>query len=107
VVARLSAEYSSQTAGGRKYRAKYPKENGRYTGGSVGTKKPLIVGIAVDDYKVEKFKAALAAEGFEKVEASKLKGRTSMLRVLDVPPDRFLDIHRICRKLDLDFRRSN
>lgn len=64
------------------------------------------VGIAVDNYKIKKFKKALADLGYTEVEVSPLFENTSLLNV-QVPDDKVHDIHKLCIKLQTDFNRSN
>lgn len=69
------------------------------------------IGIACDQYKVKKFLAALSEAGFADVkESGKIfKSPTSpvLITIENVPADRVHDIHKICMKLEMDFRRSN
>lgn len=64
------------------------------------------VGIAVDNYKIDKFKKALAELGYTEVEVSPLFEKSSLLSV-QVPDDKVHDVHRLCIKLQTDFNRSN
>lgn len=65
------------------------------------------IGIGVDNYKVNKFKAALKDAGFDDVEVTPFVADTSLITIENVPEKRVHDIHKLCQKLQIDFKRSN
>lgn len=65
------------------------------------------IGIGVDNFKIKKFKAALKDAGFEDVTVTPFHADASLITVDRVPPERVHDIHKLCKKLQIDFKRSN
>lgn len=71
------------------------------------------VGIAVDNYKIDKFKVALAKLGYTDLTITPMDSLgakdTSLISVQNVPADaeRIHAIHRLCMQLQTDFTRSN
>ena len=65
------------------------------------------IGIAVDNYKIEKFKAALNDAGFEDLKVMQLYVDTSLITVDNVPAERLHDIHKLCKKLQINFNHAN
>jgi hypothetical protein len=65
------------------------------------------IGIGVDNYKIEKFKAELAKLGFEKIGSAPFTKNTSIITVDNVPAERLHDIQKLCVRLQIDFNRSN
>jgi hypothetical protein len=66
-----------------------------------------MVGIAVDNYKIPKFKTALEKAGYANIEVVKFTTNTSILKVPVSGMIKIGEIHRICKKLQIDFQRSN
>lgn len=69
--------------------------------------KTKVVGVVVDNYKIEIFKRALIAAGFDNIVVSSFSKQTSLLKVSEVPADKVRDIHRICLKVVTDLNHSN
>ena len=69
------------------------------------------IGIACDKYKVKKFISELAKAGFEHVEEHghifKSPSSPVLITIDEVPQDRVHDIHKLCHRLEIDFKRSN
>ena len=65
------------------------------------------IAIAVDNYKIKKFKEELASAGFKKVKVKPFTDEIAILRVLNVPSDELNKIHKLCLRLEHDFARSN
>lgn len=65
------------------------------------------IGIAVDNYKLNKFKSALNDAGFADLDVVPFVDKTSVITVDNVPKERVHDIHKLCRKLQIDFKHSN
>lgn len=67
------------------------------------------IGILCDNYKVERFKSKLIAEGFTSFEVSAHKGLTAIAVTVD--PVTFWEsqkkIQKICQLVELHFSRSN
>lgn len=65
------------------------------------------IGIAVDNYKIKKFEAALNKAGFDEIKVTRFTADASLITVDSVPANRVHDIHKLCQKLQIDFRHSN
>jgi uncharacterized protein YaaQ len=64
------------------------------------------VGIVADDYKVIKFKSELTKNGFTDFQTHPFtKGNTSI--IVMVADDKVNDVYRICKRVELHFKRSN
>jgi hypothetical protein len=83
-----------------------------WSGGGIMSETKTI-GVAVDNYKVKKFKEALAELGYPNVKVTPMDSigakDTSLISVENVPADHdsVHAIHRLCMKLQTDFTRSN
>jgi hypothetical protein len=65
----------------------------------------MIAGIVADDYKVEKFKKELTSKGFD-FKVLPWKGDCTMIQV-DTAPTRMPDLEKLCKEVELHFKRSN
>jgi hypothetical protein len=66
----------------------------------------LKIGILVDNHKVEKFEAALEAIGLRDRKVMKFNDAVKLI-TLNCRPSRVEDIAKLCKKLQIDFNRSN
>lgn len=65
------------------------------------------VGVVVDNYKLEKFKAELTKETFVKgIETKPFTADTTIIRA-KVPPEKISEVHRICARLELGFKQQS
>lgn len=64
------------------------------------------VGIVVDNYKLKKFKSELTDKGYTDFTISKFTKDTTSIMV-QVEDDKVDDIARLCKRLELHFKRSN
>lgn len=63
-------------------------------------------GIAVDNHKLEKFKEVLESNGFDDFEIVPLEKDSKIIKVThDV--NRFFELKKICKELELHFKRRN
>jgi hypothetical protein len=65
------------------------------------------VGIAVDNYKVKRFRAVLAENGFETKVKKGLTKDTAMLNIKAVHVDKLQDLTNILARLQDEFARRN
>jgi hypothetical protein len=66
----------------------------------------MIAGILADDYKVERFKKELIKRGFTEFKVLPCKNDCTMIQV-DTPANRMHDLGRLCKEVELHFKRSN
>lgn len=64
------------------------------------------VGIACDDYKVDKFKQELSKNGFDKVNVTRLMRGTQLITI-ETTDDKKETLRRLCVKMEHGFKRSN
>jgi nitrogen regulatory protein PII len=64
------------------------------------------VGIVADNYKVEKFKQELTKAGYPDFDIHPFTKDNTTIRV-NVPDDKVNEIMKICKKIELHFKRSN
>jgi hypothetical protein len=64
------------------------------------------VGIVVDDHKIVKFKKELEAIAIDNIETNKFSKNCTLI-MLNVFESQIVEIHRICCKLEIDFKHSN
>lgn len=65
------------------------------------------VGIAVDNFKVTRFKKALNAAGFNDLKIRRMKDDCALIQIRGVDIKRVIDIQAICVKLQAEFQRRN
>lgn len=65
------------------------------------------VGVVVDNYKLDRFKAEFISAGLKDMAVFKFTKDTSTIKLLNVPDDRVMDVARICKRLELHFKRGN
>jgi hypothetical protein len=63
-------------------------------------------GIVCDNYKVDKFKEELTAKGFTDFDVNGYAPGTTIIRV-NVEDDQLVEVHKICKQVELFFKRSN
>lgn len=63
-------------------------------------------GIVADNYKLDKFKKELIAAGFPMFEISRFSEDVSIINVR-VEDHQIADITRLCKRVELFFKRSN
>lgn len=64
------------------------------------------IGIAVDNYKLRKFKRKLSSSGFLDMEVKQLMPGVSVI-FFQAPERDIPTIGKICKKLQIDFKQSN
>ncbi len=65
------------------------------------------VGIVLHNFKVEKFKNELKANGFWDFNVSAFNDRDTTTINVNVPNDKIKDIERLAKRVELWFKRSN
>lgn len=63
------------------------------------------VGVVVDNYKLEVFKNELRARGWI-IKTSPFTKDTTTIQV-DVADEEVVEVYKLCKKLELHFKRSN
>ena len=66
----------------------------------------MIAGIVADDYKVEKFKTELTLKGFDMIKVLPWKNDCTLIQV-EIPADKLNDLEKLCKEVELHFKRSN
>lgn len=64
------------------------------------------VGIICDNYKLDRFKKELTKAGFIDFDTASFTENTTTIQVR-VVEDKIADVHKICQKVELHFKRSN
>lgn len=63
-------------------------------------------GIVADNYKLDKFKKELTAHGFTDYEIHPFTPDTSSI-VVNIPEDKLPEVEKICKNVELFFKRRN
>jgi hypothetical protein len=65
------------------------------------------VGIVCDNYKVDRFKQELTAKGFTDFDVTPYKKNETTLIRVNVADDQVNEVAKICKQVELHFKRSN
>lgn len=68
--------------------------------------KNKTIGISCDNYKLERFKKELTKAGFTKFSIRQFMGDVSNI-IIETTDDKQAEIHKICLKVEMHFKRSN